>query len=116
MPLLLQVLLNEKAQKVSEQQYQLSHSGRTISADKVYVCIGGKPNTGFLKSGSSGAILDGRGYVKVGSSLCSCYFLKPWLLLICDVASLAGVKPLQALHISCSEFHLRVSECSGRNA
>ena len=79
--MLLQVLLNEKAQKLSGQQYQLSQSGRTVSADKVYVCVGGKPNTGFLKSGSSEAILDGRGYVKVWSSLCSCIFYS-----ICDAS------------------------------
>lgn len=61
----LQVLLNEKAQEVASKQYKLSTSGRTISADKVYVCIGGKPNTAFLQNGASRSILDQRGYVKV---------------------------------------------------
>ncbi|DBB03006.1 TPA: hypothetical protein ACH3X1_013454 [Trebouxia sp. C0004] len=54
---------------MDEQQYTLSPSERTITADKVYVCIGGKPNTNFLKAESSRAILDERGYVKVNSFL-----------------------------------------------
>ncbi len=63
----MQVLLSEKAHKMDEQRYKLSPSGRTITADKVYVCIGGKPNTNFLKAESSRAVLDERGFVKVRS-------------------------------------------------
>ena len=63
----LQVLLNEKAQEVASRQYKLLSSGRTISADKVYVCVGGKPNTAFLQLGPSRSILDQRGYVKVST-------------------------------------------------
>ncbi|DBB05607.1 TPA: hypothetical protein ACH3X1_012380, partial [Trebouxia sp. C0004] len=63
------VLLSEKAHKMDEQRYTLSPSERTITADKVYVCIGGKPNTNFLKAESSRAILDEHGYVKVNSFL-----------------------------------------------
>lgn len=66
--LCLQVLLNEKAKKV-DGQYQLSGSGRTVAADKVYVCVGGKPNTAFLKAESTRSILDGRGYVKASLQL-----------------------------------------------
>lgn len=46
-------------------QYQLSGSGKALSADKVYVCVGGKPNTGFLKADSTKSILTDLGYVKV---------------------------------------------------
>lgn len=63
--LALQVLLNEKAQEVASRQYKLTRSGRSISADKVYVCTGGKPNTAFLQASSTRSILDQRGYVKV---------------------------------------------------
>lgn len=61
----MQVILSEKASKVSGQQYRLTPSGRSITADKVYVCIGSRPNTNFLKADSSKTILDERGYVKV---------------------------------------------------
>ncbi|DBA66203.1 hypothetical protein WJX79_004881 [Trebouxia sp. C0005] len=64
-----EVLLSEKAHKLDEQRYKLSPSGRTITADKVYVCIGGKPNTNFLKAESSRTILDERGFVKVNNFL-----------------------------------------------
>lgn len=57
--------MGEKASEVSDRQYKLSSSGRSISADKVYVCTGGKPNTNFLKAKSGKGILDERGYVKV---------------------------------------------------
>jgi len=52
---------------MDERRYKLSPSGCTITADKVYVCIGGKPNTNFLKAESSRAVLDERGFVKVRS-------------------------------------------------
>ena len=59
-----QVILEERAQLVNG-QYQLSKSGKTIAADKVYTCVGGKPNTNFLKTDSSRSILNDLGYVKV---------------------------------------------------
>ena len=68
----LQVLLNEKAKEVASRQYKLSPSGSTISADKVYVCTGGKPNTAFLQGLSIRSILDQRGYVQVSIFLASC--------------------------------------------
>lgn len=60
----LQVILEEKAQSVNG-QYQLSKSGKMLTADKVYVCVGGKPNTAFLKADSTKSILSDQGYVKV---------------------------------------------------
>ncbi len=75
---MLQVLLSEKAHKMDEQRYKLSPSGRTITADKVYVCIGGKPNTNFLKAESSRAVLDERGFVKVRS--CARVVSGPYML------------------------------------
>ena len=60
-----QVMLSEKAQEVASRQYKLTPSGRSISADKVYVCTGGKPNTAFLQAPLTKSILDQRGYVKV---------------------------------------------------
>ena len=62
----LQVILKEKAVSVNG-RYQLSNSGKSLTADKVYVCVGGKPNTDFLKADSTRSILTDKGYVKVCS-------------------------------------------------
>lgn len=60
----MQVILKEKAVSVNG-QYQLSNSGKSLTADKVYVCVGGKPNTDFLKADSTRSILTDKGFVKV---------------------------------------------------
>ncbi|KAL0020305.1 hypothetical protein WJX77_005165 [Trebouxia sp. C0004] len=61
-----QVLLSKKAH---ERRYKLSLSRRTLTADKVYVCIGGKLNTNILKAESSRGVLVERGFMKVNNFL-----------------------------------------------
>ena len=68
----MQVVLNEKAQEAESRQYKLTPSGRFISADKVFMCVGGKPNTAFLQAPTTRSILDQRGYVKVSVITAPC--------------------------------------------
>ena len=98
----LQVLLNEKAQEIASRQYKMSSSGRTLSADKVYVCIGGKPNTAFLRPGPSRSILDERGYVKVSSWPLICNTTELQSVAFCHSATLPKGLFMTALVVASS--------------
>ena len=59
-----QLFLGERAEPDGKGAYRLTKSGKTITADKAYLCTGGKPNTDFLRAANSD-ILDSKGFVKV---------------------------------------------------